>query len=74
MVSRAIVAPQPDTDLLESWAQQRIFLESKEGDVYRDDLYEHRKVLRGQMTNNVWSISSPGAEKPPGEPHDCAKN
>lgn len=74
MVSKAIVAAQPDSDLVESWGQQRVFLQAHEGATYREDLYKHREVLRDQMKKNAWALSSPSPEKPRGEPDDPTTN
>jgi hypothetical protein len=74
MVSQAIVASQPDTGLIKSWDQQKIFLQSDDGASYREEVYKCREVLRDQMKENSWTISSSNPEKPRGGPSDCTGN
>ena len=55
-VGSAILAaiPRPETQI--AWNAQRTFLESTEGDIYRQELYAARELLRGQMSSSAWKV------------------
>jgi hypothetical protein len=55
-VTEAIVAAWPNLEAPLAWYAQRTFLESADGEIYKQALYAERELLRGRMTSSAWKI------------------
>jgi hypothetical protein len=55
-VTEAIVAARPKLEVQLAWYAQRTFLESTDGETYKEPLYAERKLLRGLMSSSAWKI------------------
>jgi hypothetical protein len=55
-ITEVIGSAQPNQETNLAWDEQRIFLESADGEAYKQALYAAREVLRGQMSSRAWKI------------------
>jgi hypothetical protein len=57
-VAQAIMAAEPNIEQQLTWNTQRRFLESADGEAYKQALYAARELLRTQMTPSAWKIGN----------------